>query len=125
LMIGYYGPLLLMGKSLIEALLSIDFELFFSHFWNLVFVGIGLIFAFIVLSKLLNWILKKYPKTFYQIILGIIIAAPVNIIASLYEDLKTSDTPVNIFDFSVNWYMWLIGLILIPVGFYLASLFSK
>ncbi|HLT00453.1 MAG TPA: DUF368 domain-containing protein [Acholeplasma sp.] len=125
LMIGYYGPLLIMGKSLIEAVISIDFELFFTHFWNLVFVGIGLIFAFIVLSKLLNWILRKYPKAFYQIILGIIIAAPVNIIASLYEDLKTSDQPVDIFNYSEQWYMWLIGLILIPVGFYLASLFGK
>jgi len=125
LMIGYYGPLLIMGKSLIEAVISIDFELFFTHFWNLVFVGIGLIFAFIVLSKLLNWILRKYPKAFYQIILGIIIAAPVNIIASLYEDLKTPDQPVDIFNYSEQWYMWLIGLILIPVGFYLASLFGK
>ncbi|MBN3490643.1 DUF368 domain-containing protein [Acholeplasma equirhinis] len=125
LMIGYYGPLLIVGKEMIESVLTINFELFFTHFWNVLFVGLGLIFAFIVLGKLLNLVLKKYPKTFYQIILGIIIAAPVNIIASLHVDMATSETPVDIFNFSEQWYMWLIGIILIPFGFMLARLFSK
>ena len=52
-------------------------------------------------------------------------ASPINIIFSLNDDLSQSEIPVHIFDFSNQWYMWLIGLLCIPVGIYLARLFSK
>lgn len=125
LIIGYYGPLILLGKTLIEAVLTINVELFMNNIFSLVFVAIGIILAFILLGKVFNYVLKKAPKLFYQLILGIIVASPINIIFSLNDDLRQSETPVHIFDFSNQWYMWLIGLLCIPIGIYLARLFSK
>ena len=125
LIIGYYGPLILLGKTLIEAVLTINVELFLSHISSLVFVVIGIILAFILLGKVFNYVLKKAPKLFYQLVLGIIVASPINIIFSLNDDLSQSEIPVHIFDFSNQWYMWLIGLLCIPVGIYLADSLRK
>src|SRR5690554_5536060 len=125
LMIGYYRPLILLGKTLIEAVLTINVELFMANMMPLLFVVIGVVIAFLGLGKLLNYILKKIPKVFYQVVLGIIVASPINIIFSLNDDLRQSETPVHIFDFSNQWYMWLIGLVMIPVGIYIARRFSK
>lgn len=125
LIIGYYGPLLLIGKELITAVVTLDGDLFFMHFWNFAWVLFGVVLAFILLGKLFNFILKKYPSVFYQVILGIIIASPINIMASLSDELMTETPPIHIFDFAEHWYMWLIGIILMPVGIYLARLFTK
>ncbi|HHX75754.1 MAG TPA: DUF368 domain-containing protein [Acholeplasmataceae bacterium] len=125
LMIGYYGPLILLGKTLIEAVLTINVELFMANMMPLLFVVIGVVIAFLGLGKLFNYILKKIPKVFYQVVLGIILASPINIIFSLNDDLKQHTPPVSIFDMSKQWYMWLIGLVMIPVGIYIARRFSE
>src|SRR5690554_3984483 len=125
LIIGYYGALISLGKNLIEAVLSINIHMFMDHIFSFGFVAIGVVFAFLVLGKVFNYVLKKYPKTFYQVILGIIIASPINIIFSLNDDLKSGDAPVFIFDWINQWYMWVIGILLIPLGIYLARIFSK
>ena len=64
LIIGYYGPLILLGKTLIEAVLTINVELFLSHISSLVFVVIGIILAFILLGKVFNHRLNFLPKHF-------------------------------------------------------------
>ncbi len=125
LIIGFYGPLILLGKVLIEAVLTINIDLFMDNIFQLGFVGIGIVLTFLVLGKVFHIVLDKFPKVFYQIILGIIIASPINIIFSLNDDLLTHTNPVNIFDWSNQWYMWFIGVCLIPLGIYAARLFSK
>jgi len=125
LIIGYFGPLILLGKNLIESILTINFDLFVANIFQLGFVALGVVVTFLMLGKVFHLILNKYPKTFYQVILGIIIAAPINILFSLNEDLLGQATPVNIFDWSSQWFMWMIGMLCIPIGIYLARLFSK
>ncbi|WP_162146784.1 undecaprenyl phosphate translocase family protein [Acholeplasma granularum] len=125
LMIGYYGPLILVGKNLIESVLTINFDLFYGNVLQVLFVAFGVVFAFIVLGKVFNYVLKRFPKTFYQIVLGIVTIAPINIIFSLNDDLKTHENPVYIFNIQENWYMWLIGIAFIPLGIYVARLFIK
>ncbi len=125
LIIGYYGPMILLGKGLVESLFALDFDTLFTDIWNLLFIGLGLVIAFIVLAKLISYILRKFPKTFYQIILGIIIASPINIILSLKDELILEEPPINIFNINEQWLMWLIGIILIPVGMYLSRMFTK
>ncbi len=125
LIIGYFGPLILLGKNLIEAVLTINVDLFMANIFQLGFVAIGVVVTFLLLGKVFHLVLSKYPKTFYQVILGIIIAAPINILFSLNEDLLGQVPPVHIFDLANQWLMWIIGILLIPFGIYLARLFSK
>lgn len=125
LIIGYYGPMILLGKGLLESVFAFNLEAFFTDIWSLLFIVIGLVVAFVVLGKLINYVLKAFPKIFYQIILGIIIASPINIIMSLKDELILEEPPINIFDINEQWLMWLIGMILIPVGMYLSRLFTK
>jgi putative membrane protein len=123
MMIGFYIPMLDLGHDLIDAVLAFDFNTIWSLLPQALFVLLGLVIAFVGLGKLLNLVLKKFPKIFFQIVLGIIIASPINIIVSLNQELKLDH--IDIFNIEQQWWMWLIGLALFPLGFYIARLFTK
>ena len=125
LVIGFYTPLIFLGKTMIEAVVTLNIDLLMQNIPTLIYVVIGLILAFIILAKVISFVLKKFPKTFYQVILGIVIAAPINIMISLKDELLLEDVPVDIFDVKTHWLMWVIGLILVPIGIWIARKFIK
>ena len=121
LMIGYYKPMLALANDLIKSLIVFDFSVLFAEFWNVVFIALGLVISAIILAKIISALLKKIPEYFYQFILGIIIASPINIIYSLNIEMSEN----NIFNFKENWFVWLVGCALIPLGIWIARLFAK
>lgn len=126
MMLGFYTPLLNLPKALLTNFVDGNYQTFFNQSINLVFIGLGVLLTFIIIGKLLNLILKHYPNTFYQFVLGIMLAAPINIIVSLHQELSSDEiSPINIFNFSEHWYMWLIGLIILPLGIWVARQFNK
>lgn len=44
---------------------------------------------------------------------------------SLKDELLLEDVPVDILDIKTHWVMWVIGLILVPVGIWIARKFIK
>lgn len=122
LMIGYYQPLLTFVDEGLQAFKNFDFTTIWQMIPTALWIILGALLAVFILVRLMVWILKKAPERFYQAIIGIIVASPINIMGSLYLDLKEE---INIFDFTQHWYMWLIGICLVPVGIILARLFSK
>lgn len=123
LMIGFYVPMLNLGRDFIGAVIAFDIQTIGVLLPQAIFVAIGVIVTFIILGKLLNLVLKKYPNLFFQIVLGIILSSPINIMISLRNELILDD--IDIFDFQTQWWMWLIGIVLLPSGIYTARLFSK
>lgn len=123
LMIGFYVPMLNLGRDFIGAVIAFDIQTIGVLLPQAIFVAIGVIVTFIILGKLLNLVLKKYPNLFFQIVLGIILSSPINIMISLRNELILDD--IDIFDFQTQWWMWLIGIVLLPAGIYTARLFSK
>ncbi|NLK12789.1 MAG: DUF368 domain-containing protein [Candidatus Phytoplasma sp.] len=121
LMIGYYKPMLALVNDLIKSLIVFDFSVLYNEFWSIVFIALGLIISAIILAKLISVLLKKIPEYFYQFILGIIIASPINIVYSLNIEMSEN----NIFNFKETWLSWLIGCALIPLGIWIARLFTK
>ncbi|VEU82622.1 undecaprenyl phosphate translocase family protein [Acholeplasma hippikon] len=124
MMIGYYIPMTELPKDALTSFFNFDFEMFMPLFWNGLFVGLGVIATFLLAGKGLNFILKKIPRKFYQFVLGIMLASPINIIMSLRGEML-SEPGIDIFNLNAFWYMWLIGIILLPVGIYIARLFVK
>ncbi len=123
MMIGFYVPMLDLGRNFIEAVVAFDFSTIGLLLPQAIFVALGVIVTFIILGKLLNLVLKKYPKLFFQIVLGIILSSPINIMISLRNELILEN--IDIFDFQTQWWMWLIGVLLVPAGIYIARSFSK
>lgn len=124
MIIGYYIPMTKLPKDLIYSFLDLNFEVFMPLFWNALFVGLGVMTTFLLASKGLNWILKKFPRRFYQFVLGIMLASPINIIVSLRNEMLNENV-IDIYDLNQFWYMWLIGVVLLPLGIYVARLFVK
>ncbi len=122
LMIGYYQVMLNFVDQGLNALRTFNFNTLWQMMPQVLWILLGALLAVFILVKSMIYILKKKPQRFYQVVLGIMIASPINIIGSLYLDLKEE---MNIFDFAEQWPMWVIGLILIPVGIYISRLFSK
>ena len=87
MIIGYYIPMTKLPGELIRSFLDFNFDVFLPLFWNALFIGLGVITTFLVAGKALSFILKKFPRVFYQFVLGIMLASPNNIIVSLRNDL--------------------------------------
>ncbi|CCV64081.1 conserved hypothetical protein (DUF368) [Alteracholeplasma palmae J233] len=121
LVLGFYKPLLDLATEVMKEVSTFKFHLLKDNILDMLAIVIGLILAVILLSKLVSILLNKKPERFYQFVLGIIIASPINIIYSLNNDLGDG----QIFDFSKYWLSWLIGIALIPLGVYIARIFAK
>lgn len=79
---GYYTFLM----STIKEFLANLFNFSAMNYWNMFFVilsfALGMIIGIIFISKLISMLTKKYPKTVYFTILGLLVASPFSIIYS-------------------------------------------
>lgn len=77
MIIGYYKPILETVSSLLK------FKEFGGHLLVLIFFGLGILFGIMMMSKLINFLLKKYPVQTYYAIFGIILASIIGVILPL------------------------------------------
>ncbi len=97
MLLGYYEPIVNTIKDLT------NFSLISHNLLILVPFGIGIVIGIILVAKLIEWLLKKYPVKTYYGVLGFVIAS----IISIIKPLLSSST--NIFEI-------IISIVLVVVG---------
>lgn len=121
---GYYVFLF----EIIEEYLKNIFNFSMNNYWNIFTTiacfAIGCVIGIVFISKLITKLMKKYPKTVYCTILGLLVASPFSIIYATmtggeYEVIF--NTPIIIFSII----SLLLGVGIVLLGEYLSSKNNK
>lgn len=115
---GFYQILLDMVSSFKDALISLDFDAFFSQMPLLLLLALGAVIGLIVMGKIMAAFMKKYPEHFIAAVLGIVVVSPINVLVLLQKE-----TTSNVFD--VAWYMYVLSFIAFAVGVILTLALAK
>jgi len=107
--LGYFHILVNLGDALIKAIITFDFSSVITLLPMLFILVLGVIIGLILIGKAMYFILQKYKFHFYTSILGIVFISPFNILFTLQNQ-----TTNNVFQ--VEWYIYLIGAILLILG---------
>lgn len=98
--LGYYKPMLDIISSFIKNILTLNFSLAFNQFVLLIPFVISVIISFVIMAKLVKWLIKKYNSQFNWVVLGIIVASPFPVIFGLnYQGMSTIQIIVSGFAF--------------------------
>ncbi len=114
---GYYVCVTSSISNFLEALVTWNFDVLVFNFWILLVFGVGCIIGILLISKLISFLFKRYPKHTYALILGLLIASPFAMMFSAYKDFP------NLFD--VKWYVYLISLVALSMGLFVTLFLSK
>lgn len=80
MLLGYYEPIVNTVKDLT------NFSLLSHNLLILIPFGIGIVIGIILVAKLIEWLLKKYPIKTYYGVLGFVIASIISIIKPLLSN---------------------------------------
>ena len=97
MLLGYYEPIVNTIKDLT------NFSLLSHNLLILIPFGLGIVIGIVLVAKLIEWLLKKYPVKTYYGVLGFVIASIISIITPLLS------SSANIFEI-------IISIILLVVG---------
>lgn len=117
---GYYAFFMSTMKEYLVNIFNFSLTNYWGMFITLVCFAIGCVIGLVFISKLITMLTKKYPKTVYYTILGLLVASPFSII---YATLTDASYTV-VFDF------WTIffSIISLALGLglvYLGEFFNK
>jgi putative membrane protein len=115
---GFYQILLDMVSSFKDALVSLDFDAFFSQMPLLLLLALGAIVGLIIMGKVMAVFMKKFPEHFISAVLGIVIVSPINILVLLQRETAT-----NVFN--VSWYIYVLCILAFAVGVILTLALAK
>lgn len=109
MLFGYY--ILIIGNitTVLENLMSFNFVGMKDGILILIVFAIGAVIGLIGISKLIKFLLKKWPKTVYIAILGLLIASPFSIIYVTIQDYQ------EVIDWSSPW-VYIVGVITLAIG---------
>lgn len=117
LALGYYQILIELVDDVFRAIITFDLDEIRVFIPMLLLLFLGLITGLILMGKIMYKILEKYRNHFYIAVLGIIIVSPFNVLYQLNESTE------NVFN--TYWYIWVISLIFLGLGIYVAYLISN
>ena len=117
LVLGYYNSIMSHLKSAIVALVTFQFAALGSHLLVLVPFAIGVVLGLLIVSKLVKWLLDRYPTPTYYAIIGLMLASP-------YAIFMKSGLFNGMFFASLHWYTVVIGLVCFAAGFFAATKLS-
>ncbi len=80
MVLGYYQIILDTISACIDALTSFDIPAILDTFVVLVPFGIGAVLGVVVIAKLVEFVLNKFPLVTYWAIIGLIVASPIAIL---------------------------------------------
>lgn len=81
-LLGYYQPVTTCIKDLVKSLATFDINAILNNLGILVPFLIGVVIGIILIAKLIEFLLKKFPSYVYASILGLIVASPIAILAN-------------------------------------------
>ena len=104
---GYYILIVDTLKGFVSSLIHFDFGGLGLSFVIILIFGIGCIIGFFSIAKLINYLLKKYPKAVYATILGLLFGSVFSIIYTTIQDYSDK------INFSSPWLYIVSSLMLI------------
>ncbi len=117
LVLGYYNSIMSHLKAGIVALVTFRFAALGQHLLVLVPFALGVVLGLLIVSKLVKWLLDRYPTPTYYAIIGLMLASP-------YAIFMKSGLFNGMFFASLHWYTVVIGLLCFGVGFFAATKLS-
>lgn len=114
---GYYVLIIGNIKGALENLLHFNFVGMKDQIFILIFFAIGAVLGLVFISKLIRYLLTKWPKTVYYAILGLLVASPFSIIFATIQDYKEV----------INWaspWVYIFGVVMLAAGGAVALGFS-
>ena len=110
--LGYYTPIIDQIRIFIVTLFQLDFASMWGAFLILFPFGLGVLAGILLISKLVEYLMKMHERKTYFAILGLVASSPIAVLSGM--NLQ------NITVFTV-----LAGLLLFIVGFVSANLLGK
>lgn len=86
MILGYYNTIIDTINELLNALKSFDIAAILNTFVVLVPFGIGVLIGIVVVAKLVEFMLRKFPAVTYWAIIGLIVASPFAILIMMEID---------------------------------------
>ena len=86
LALGYYLFVLGTVETTIISLLKFKWDIFFDQLLIVIPLGIGVLLGLVLISKLIRYLIGKYPQTVTYAILGLLVASPFAVIYSMVND---------------------------------------
>lgn len=83
MMLGYYNIVISTIKNTITSLVHVDVSNFFSGALLMIPFAIGVLLGIIIISKIIAYVLKKWPNASIWGILGLVVASPFAIIIKM------------------------------------------
>ncbi len=114
---GYYTFLMEQINILIADVVHFEFSGFLNSFLIVLFFAIGAILGMIFISKAIAWLMKKFPKTVYFAILGLLLASPFSIIYAVIQEYNEQVLEASPFS-------WIVGVFFLALGAFLAGFSS-
>lgn len=118
LALGYYQYIIDFIKEFMKAVLEINFEGIFDNLILVISLGLGIVVGAILISKLIEILLKKYPIMVYTTIVGLLVASPFAIIYQMYDKYETVINEAMIFN-------WIVGILFLALGVFAADYITK
>lgn len=118
LVLGYYHSVMSHLKGAIVALVTFSFAELPGHLLVLVPFGLGVVAGLLIVSKVVKWLLDRFPAPTYYAIIGLMLASP-------YAIFMKSGLFDGTFFQSLHWYTVVIGLVCLGAGFFAATKLSK
>ncbi len=106
---GYYVLIIGNIKNVLEQFMKFNFDVMLGGVLILVFFAIGAVLGLVLISKLIKYLLGKWPKTVYVAILGLLVASPFSIIYATVQDYK------EVINWSSPW-VYIVGVIMLAIG---------
>ena len=111
MMLGYYETIISTISSFIKSALALDFASALVECQSLVPFGIGVLLGIVVIAKIVEKLLKRYPNATMWGIIGLVVTSPFAILWG-----------VNL---NINILMLLVSVVTFGIGFLVAKKLSK
>ncbi len=101
--LGYYAPIIAQIRSFIESLTAFDIDGLLKGFAILIPFGIGVLAGILLVARLIEFLLKRYPLYTYSGILGLVIASPVAVLMGIgVGAVSVLAVIVSVFTFAIG-----------------------
>ncbi len=101
--LGYYTPIIAQIRLFIESLTAFDIDGLLKGFAILIPFGIGVLAGILLVARLIEFLLKRYPLYTYSGILGLVIASPVAVLMGIgVGAVSVSAVIVSVFTFALG-----------------------
>jgi putative membrane protein len=117
---GVFDTIISDISNLVSALTALKINEAFKYLPSTLFLMLGMLIGVVILSKLINVLIKEHRISFNYSVLVILLISPMNIIYSMYKDSKYHD----FFD-KIDYLTIIASILLLVLGFSIAFVLDK